>query len=411
MRLPHAPRPSRRAALAALALFALPLLAACGGGKDGGTEPKPAPALSVVGRGSISDRYTAELTVRGDYAYTSTWGQRGPGNVGNVFHVWNVSGPTPTLVRSITVTDATTLGDIQVSDDGKLLVVATERVNGSIVVYDLTDPAAPVQLSRYTSPNTTGGVHTAEVQRVNGKLYAFLSVDPIGGGSPARLTIVDLSTPAAPAEVFSQVMGSPFVHDVYVRDGILFTALWEGGLTIWDVGGAAKGGTPAAPVQVGNVRTVNGQVHNVWWFHDPSTGAKRYAFVGEEGPASLFTSASGDVHVVDVSDMTAPREVAFFHVNNAGTHNFSMDEAQGILYAAFYNGGVRALDVRGDLGACTQAQKAPDGRCNLGSMGRQLATGLTDQGNVFVWGVQLSGSHVYASDMLNGLWKLTPATR
>lgn len=389
------------------------LLAACGAGSNDKVGPDPVPGLSVVGRGSVTDRYTAELSVHGDYAYTTTWNGGSSRGVGNVLNVWNVSGGTPTLVRSITIANATTLGDVQVSDDGTLLVVATERANGSIVVFDLSNPASPTQLSRFTSPNTSDGVHTAELQRVGGKLYAFLSVDRAvsPGTNKARLTIVDLSVPASPVEVFTQVMGNPYVHDVFVRDGILFTALWNDGLRMWDIGGGGKGGTPAAPVQLGSVATVNGEVHNVWWFHDPSTGSKRYAFVGEEGPATLFTSASGDIHVVDVSDMAAPREVAFFHVAGAGTHNFSMDEAQGILYAAFYNGGVRAFDVRGDLGTCTQAQKSSDGRCDLGAMGRQLAAGLTINGNVFVWGVQLSGSHVYASDMLNGLWKLNKANR
>jgi hypothetical protein len=405
-----------RAAPLALLLLSSALVACGGGGGDDDNEddghigPTPPPALSIVGRGAVTDRYTAEVSVRGDYAYTTTWSTRGATGVGNVINVWNVSGATPTLVRSITVSDATTLGDVQVSDDGKLLVVATERANGSLVVFDLTSPGNPVQVSRYLSPNTTGGVHTAEVQRVNGKLYAFLSVDP-SSSSPSRLTIVDLSVPAAPVEVFSQVMGSPFIHDVFVRDGILFTALWNAGLTLWDVGGGGRGGTPAAPVEIGNVRTVNGEVHNVWWFHDPATGAKRYAFVGEEGPAQLFTSSSGDIHVVDVSDMAAPREVAFYHVANAGTHNFWMNEAEGILYAAFYNAGVEALDVRGDLGACTAAQKSADGRCDLGATGRRLASGPTGQGAVFIWGVQGQGDYVYASDMLNGLWKLNRARR
>jgi hypothetical protein len=75
--------------------------------------------------------------------------------------------------------------------------------------------------------------------------------------------------------------------------------------------------------------------------------AIRYVFVGEESNFSLFSFTSGDVHIVDVSDMAAPREVAFYHVNGAGTHNFSVDEQRGILYAAYYNAGIRAFDVRG----------------------------------------------------------------
>jgi hypothetical protein len=146
----------------------------------------------------------------------------------------------------------------------------------------------------------------------------------------------------------------------------------------------------------------------VWWFHDAATSSRRYVFVGEEGPANLFSSSSGDIHVVDISDIDNPREVAFYRVEGAGTHNFWMDEARGVLYAAYYNGGVRALDVRGDLGACTPGQRAPDRRCNLGLMGRELATGLTDGQAAYVWSAQHADGFVYASDMLNGLWKLEP---
>jgi hypothetical protein len=185
---------------------------------------------------------------------------------------------------------------------------------------------------------------------------------------------------------------------------VLFTALWSEGLGIWDVGGLARGGSPAKPVRVGTATTEGGQVHNVWWLRD-ATGAKRYAIVGQEGAGSIGSSSAGDVHVVDVSDLTAPREVAFYHVDGAGTHNFSVDEANGVLYAAFYNAGVRAIDVRGDLGTCTAAQKTGT-RCDLGKMGRELATGLTDQGSVYVWGVKLDGGFLYVSDMLSGLWKL-----
>jgi hypothetical protein len=126
----------------------------------------------------------------------------------------------------------------------------------------------------------------------------------------------------------------------------------------------------------------------------------------------LFHNSTGDIHVVDVSNMASPREVAFFHADStttstggyAGTHNFSMDESSSILYAAFYNGGVRALNVSGDLSACTVAQKALDGRCDLGLMGREAGRSLNDLGKpVFVWGVQYVNGRVFASDMLNGI--------
>jgi hypothetical protein len=325
--------------------------------------------------------------------------------------VWDVSGNTPSLVDTVLVSGATTLGDVAVSDDGKLLVVATEKTAGSMVVFDLADPRHPRELSRFANSETFNGVHTAEIGRVGGKLYAFLAIDP----SPARLVIVDLSDPAAPRQVFSKEAGRPFVHDSFARSGLLFVALWYDGVEIWDIGGCGAGGSPENPRVLGRATTVDGQVHNVWWYHDPS-GTKSFAFVGEEGSGSIGSTSYGDIHVVDVSEPATPREVAFYHLKDAGTHNFSIDEASGILYAAYYNGGVRALDIRGDLSACTTAQQVTTAgnvtRCDLRLMGREMGAGLVDVNrNVYVWGVQYLNGVVYASDMLNGLWKLRALTR
>ena len=409
----------------AVSALCLSLLgAACGDGGPGTTEPintancaattgtAPTNAMTVLGCGDFRPgRITGEIAVRGNTAYTTTWSNS---TAASAFYIWDVTGNTPTLVDSVRVENATTLGDIAVSDDGGYLVVATERSPGSIVVYSLSDPRQPQQVSRFTNAETNPGVHTAEIGRVNGKLYAFLSIDP--GGLPAKLVIVDLGNPAAPQQIFSTFIGSPFVHDTFVRDGILFLGLWDDGVAIWDIGGGGKGGTPASPVEIGRVGTTNGQAHNIWWFKDPSTGSAKYAFVGEEGPSNLPIRASGDVHVIDVSNMAAPKEVAFYTVPLAGTHNFSMDEASGILYAAYYNGGVRALDVRGDLGTCTDAQKSsPQNQtvklCDLGKMGREKAVGLNDRDRVSIWGVQFLNGAVYASDMSNGIWKLQAVSR
>ena len=69
------------------------------------------------------------------------------------------------------------------------------------------------------------------------------------------------------------------------------------------------------------------------------------------------------------------------------------------------------LDVRGALGACTAAEKTLDGRCDLTLMGREKALFTGTGTGVYVWGVHWSSSGVFASDMLNGLWRITPAVR
>jgi hypothetical protein len=376
------------------------------------TLPQATPAqMAVLGDGLDTVRYQAEVAVRGTIAYTTSWSVRRV--QGNKVSIWDVSGNVPVLIDSLLVANATTTGDVAVTDDGKLLIVATERAPGSIAVYDLTNPRKPTLVSQFSNGDTNPGVHTAEVGRVNGTLYAFLAIDPVGS-TPARLVTVDLSVPASPTEVYTKVIGNPYVHDTFVRNGLLFLALWNDGVQIWDIGGCGTGATPAAPKVLGSVKTLGGEVHNIWWYNDPN-GSKHFAFVGQEGFGVVGSQSSGDIHVIDVSDLTAPKEVAYYSVPGAGTHNFSVDETNGVLYAAYYNGGVRALDVRGDLGTCDASQKAVDAtanlsRCDLRLMGRELAGGLNDLNRpVYVWGVQYLGGNVYASDMLNGIWKLRAA--
>src|SRR5687767_10220775 len=104
----------------ALLAGALPLLASAA------CEPTPvevetvagsthlfADTLPVLGHGVVPERFTAEVAVRGSYAYTTTWGARG-GVRGNAVKVWDVTGPVPRLLDSMIVEGATTLGDVQI---------------------------------------------------------------------------------------------------------------------------------------------------------------------------------------------------------------------------------------------------------------------------------------------------------
>jgi len=96
---------------------------------------------------------------------------------------------------------------------------------------------------------------------------------------------------------------------------------------------------------------------------------------------------------VDVADIENPVEVAFYRLPGAGTHNFWMDEQAQVLFAAYYNGGVVALDVSGtlsgDLASRERARIQPGGA-----------------GNTYTWGVMQAGGSVYAADMRSGFWQL-----
>ncbi len=195
------------------------------------------------------------------------------------------------------------------------------------------------------------------------------------------------------------------IHDTFVRDGLVFVFAWNSGVMIYDVGNGVKGGSPSNPGIVGQLVTsasnISGgaAVHNGWWFWspDPAVG-KKYLFIGQEGPpvGGIGVGSSGLIHVVDVSDLTNPKEVAFFHkagADSTGTHNFWMDEQNKILYAAYYNGGVVALDVSGTLS---------------GDLASRLIDSLRigGPGNTYTWSVQLYNGSLYAIDMLSGLWQL-----
>lgn len=193
------------------------------------------------------------------------------------------------------------------------------------------------------------------------------------------------------------------IHDTFVRDGIAFVCAWNTGVIIYDVGNGVQGGSPAHPVEVsrylppaGNGSGFAGAIHNAWWYHAPG-GERRYLFLGQEGPGTIGASSSGDIYVLDVSDLTAPSLVAQFSLPGAGTHNFWIDEPAQVLYAAYYNAGVIALDISGTLSG------------NLSS--RVLAQVQPGGGEgTFTWGVQVANGSVYALDMLSGLWQLDLAS-
>lgn len=356
------------------------------------TERGLAPAsFTVVGHGPVNGRFTSDLWLFDDFAYTGTWGQRGP-NPGNRLYAWDISNPAaPRLTDSIAV-DAFTVNDVKIRVDGGLAVLTHEGsadARNGISLLDTSDPLHPKVITRF-SVEMESGVHNVWIEGD----FVYSALD---GSDPSRgLRVIDVSDPADPNLVSSFYGGDggnfgQFLHDVYVRDGLAFLAHWNAGLIILDVGAGVVGGSPQAPVEVGRLRTQGDQTHNAWYW--PSTG---YVFVGEED-----FSSPGIMHVIDAGDLTSPREVATYRVPGDTPHNFWLDEEAEILYLAWYTQGVRAVDVSGELLGELERQ------------GREIAsfvydgTGACSSGvGTCAWAPQVHDGLVWVSDQNSGLWAL-----
>ena len=163
---------------------------------------------------------------------------------------------------------------------------------------------------------------------------------------------------------------------------------------ILDVGAGTHGGTPTNPAFVSQFKYRIGNTHVAW-------RAGKYVFVGDELFPPDWNStrpieARGYIHVLDVSDLDAPVEVARYEVPEAGAHNVWVEE--GRLYIGYYQGGLRVVDISGEL------------RGDLYRQGREVGAIATTDANTVVpnwpmaWSAQLFKGHIITSDMNSGLW-------
>ena len=354
----------------------------------------PSGSFQVAWHEPVELRYTSDHWEHGNAAYTGTWGCRAVtgGQCGNTLYVWDITvRDAPVLTDSITV-DARVVNDVKVRADGTLAIItheggepSTDGQNG-ITLLDLADPLHPTVITRFAAPDLSPGVHNVWIEGD----YAYLVVD---GQSPnAGLRVIDISDPGNPLIVASFYGGGSFLHDVYVRDGLAFLSHWTTGLIIVDVGNGVAGGSPTNPVEVSRIAVPGYDVHNAWYWPD-----SEYVFLGDE------IAVPGRVLVVDVNDLSAPRQVASFTLAGAAPHNFWVDEAAGIAYFSWYENGIHAVDVSGRLLG------------ELDKQARQVASIQYDVGGACVapsgtcsWAPQVHDGFIYVSDLNSGLWVLQP---
>ena len=339
----------------------------------------------------------------GRHGYLSTIGDR--------VYAIDVSNPATPVITDSIVVDARAINDIMTTEDGKYGVLTREnastRKNG-IVILSFEDPAHPKPIAEFTE-TVTGGVHSTFVYRG----YVYLTDDATGS-----LRVVDIRDPYKPRQV-ARWQTRPdeagnFLHDVDVKDGLAYLSYWNQGLVILDVGNGMKGGSPENPQLVSqykydlnslyrDVEAVGGPgfirgTHTAW-------RAGKYVFVGDEvfsarprrtegGGVVGLGRAYGRLHVIDVSDVTRPKEVAYYEPKDGGSHNVWV--AGDTLYLGDYQGGLRVLDISGEL------------RGDLQRQGREIAHVVTgDAAGVTpnapnAWGAIYRNGLIYVPDINSG---------
>ena len=369
-------------------------------------------SMEVVGRGSQERVYSTDLWVfegvdGRDYALVGA-----KQSDGHAF-VFDVTDPENVVKTDSIQVDARSVNDVKVSPDGRYASLtregASNRRNG-VVILDLADPAHPVIASEYTD-GLTGGVHNAFP--TNDHIFALSNGD--------KYVILDVSDLYNPRYVSEYDHPNSRVHDVWVHDGIAYSAEWGTGLVVVDVGNGRWGGTIEEPVFVSNYPVPTGATHAVFPYVSESTG-KFYVFIGDEiltregmawegvgpdfrqkydpvtGRGGYPRASWGYIQVIDFDDPANPRMVARYEVSEFGTHNIWVGD--DILYQAYYEGGMRLVDVSGELMG------------NLYTQGREISVYKAFDPTGFVpnspgaWSVMPHRDLVWFADINSGLWAM-----
>lgn len=380
------------------------------------TERNVRRKTTVVGSVLRTAFVTSEVWVHpnGKVAYLGTHAG------GDRFYTIDISNPAKPIIADSVVENFRIVNDIMTDEKGEVLVFTREgadnRRNG-IVVMTLEDPLRPKKVADFTD-GVTSGVHSAFIY-TDPKHGRHVYITNDGTGAVHMINIDDPSNPRQVATWKTPRPGNSdagrVLHDVDVQDGLLYGSWWNDGLIILDVGNGIKGGTPSNPVLVSRfkydldalyrtrVETEAGAGYirgtHTAWRH------RNYVFIADEvfDPVEVQRALGGQVgraygrlQVVDVTDITKPRSVAYYEPEFGGVHNVWV--AGDTLYMGAYNSGFHAFDVSGDLKGDLQKQ------------GREIAhyQPQSPQGKIpnatMTWGVVVKNNLIFLNDMNSGLW-------
>jgi hypothetical protein len=426
--------------------------------------------MEVVGHNPIGWRgYNADVWVHERRAYVGSWG----------FSDWNTGGEQRFCpaedISGVVVLDArdparprevsrlrhprgTSAEDVVVftarygKSAGRDIAVSGIQVCGGsrydtslfrgLQVWDVTEPARPVELARLSTGCCTRGLHELEVQHRPDlrKTFVYASVptseyadsnSPSGRRDQAGrgdFRLIDVTNPRAPVEVSSwgvhrNLVAPPapglgcdadneYGHGAEPSaDGrTVFVSYWDSGFIALDVT------DPSLPVYRGTTQyplDADGDAHSS--NYDERT---RILYSADEDFCKTSGAGTekgfGYLRVWDYSSLSAPRQIGTYKTpNTAGADDQQAGDytihnplliGDETLLASWYTDGIRVIDISRPAAPTEVAHFVPPSENNpVKPSQRGVLTNTTQ-----VWGVaydETSGL-VYASDMNSGLWVL-----
>lgn len=266
-----------------------------------------------LGRAASDDDLAAALGVQAsDIARLDAARERGYRNGG--FKIWDISDRTRPKLITHQLTGG--IGVHRFDADERYAYISTEMegyIGNILVIYDVADPAHPVEVSRWHVP----GQHLAAGET------------PTWEGYGVRLH-----------------------HAMRVGDE-LWAAVWNAGLRVIDIS------------DIANPRTVGAYdyhppipepTHTVMPFEQP-IGGRRYAVAIDEEHQHIRGRLHGFMWMLDVTDLGDIRPVSIFDVSERdspysrtpggrfGAHQYREKLDSTLVYATWFSGGLRIVDV------------------------------------------------------------------
>lgn len=466
----------KRFALACLAVVLIGMLAAApaqpvraASGSNAGASLN----MAVVGHNSLGDRgFNGDVWVHGGYAYVGQWGfgdwaagakdRFCPSGSNTSVLVIDVRNPAnPLVVGRLQNPPSTSAEDVVVyvgqygAYRGREIAAVGIQWCGDarsdpaaqhgLMLWDVTNHAAPVQIGYLNTGCCTRGVHEFEVQHRPDlrRTFAYATVptsrypdtttpsgyrDQNGDGD---FRLIDITNPSRPVQVADwgiQDIGGPFdagqgcdadsnfAHGAEPSDDgkLVFVSYWDSGFVALDVT------DPTRPVFKGRTRypaNADGDAHSASY-----DDARRLLFTADEdfcktsGPDT--EKGFGYLRVYDYANLAAPVQIGEYRTPNsmgadsqaAGDYAIHNPLVVGTaVYLAWYSDGIRILDAADPRNPREVAYFVPPSANNPVKPSQRGVLSNAPQ----VWGVALDSAtgFIYASDMNSGLWILQRTDR